>query len=68
MRMVEVNVLNTVKGASHLDERRLDHFTSTISAIRARPILDKSEIVGLFNDPIPDFGHKETGKYLDGRM
>ncbi len=28
----------------------------------------KDEIVQLFFDMIPDFGHKETGKYLDSKM
>jgi hypothetical protein len=29
---------------------------------------DKNQIVDLFYKMIPDFGHKETGKYLDGKM
>ena len=29
---------------------------------------DKESIVELFFKMIPDFGHKETGKYLDGKM
>ena len=28
----------------------------------------KEQIVNLFFTMIPDFGHKETGKYLDGKM
>jgi UDP-N-acetylglucosamine 4,6-dehydratase len=28
----------------------------------------KPEIVDLFHEMIPDFGHKETGKYLDEKM
>jgi hypothetical protein len=36
--------------------------------IRAKPVWDKQEIVDLFNYMIPDFAHKETGKYLDQRM
>ena len=28
----------------------------------------KEEIVSLFHQMIPDFGHKETKKYLDGKM
>lgn len=27
----------------------------------------KEEIVALFHDMIPNFGHKETGKYLDSK-
>ena len=29
---------------------------------------NKEEIVDLFFTMIPDFGHKETGKYLDSKM
>jgi hypothetical protein len=28
----------------------------------------KEQIVALFHTMIPDFGHKETGKYLDAKM
>lgn len=28
----------------------------------------KAELVELFNYMIPDFGHNEIGKYLDGKM
>ncbi len=28
----------------------------------------KEQIVALFFKMIPDFGHKETGKYLDSKM
>ena len=46
----------------------LDHFEAEIARIRSSPMWDKPEIVALFNKVIPDFDHKETGKYLDGRM
>lgn len=46
----------------------LDHFEAEIARIRSSPTWDKPEIVALFNKVIPDFDHKETGKYLDGRM
>jgi hypothetical protein len=29
---------------------------------------DKQQLVKLFFKMIPDFGHKETGKYLDSKM
>ena len=31
-------------------------------------IWEKKPLIDLFNKMIPDFDHKETGKYLDGRM
>ncbi len=50
------------------DETRLRHFLETVARIRGEPTWDKPEIVELFNHMIPDFAHKETGKYLDSRM
>lgn len=50
------------------DAAKLDGFLAEIDRIRAQPTWDKPEIASLFNDMIPDFDHKETGKYLDGRM
>ena len=50
------------------DAARLEQFLTEISRIRAKPTWDKPEIVALFNHMIPDFDHKETGKYLDSRM
>jgi hypothetical protein len=28
----------------------------------------RGELVELFNEMIPEFNHRETGKFLDGRM
>lgn len=50
------------------DPAMLDHFLSEIARIRAGTNWDKPEIVALFNEMIPDFRHKETGRYLDNRM
>jgi hypothetical protein len=50
------------------DAVRLGHFLAEIDRIRTKATWDKPEIVALFNHMIPDFDHKETGKYLDSRM
>lgn len=60
--------LGVIKNPPVYDEVRLDHFLGTIQAIRSGATWDKAPIVDLFNHMIPDFAHKETGKYLDGRM
>jgi FlaA1/EpsC-like NDP-sugar epimerase len=57
-----------IKNALVYDDTKLEHFLATINRIRAQPTWDKPELVDLFNRMIPDFAHKETGKYLDGRM
>ena len=60
--------VGVIKNSPEFDQQRLDYFMQTLAAIRAEPIWDKPEIVDLFNHMIPDFAHKETGKYLDARM
>ncbi|CAM0997721.1 Nucleoside-diphosphate sugar epimerase [Rhodanobacter sp. Root179] len=60
--------LGVIKNAPAYDQARLDHFLATLDAIRQQPSWEKAPIVDLFNHMIPDFAHKETGKYLDGRM
>lgn len=60
--------LGVIKNAPAFDAAELDHFLTEITRIRSGDTWDKPEIVALFNRMIPDFGHKETGKYLDNRM
>ena len=36
--------------------------------IKKQETWEKTEILELFNEMLPDFSHKETGKYLDARM
>jgi FlaA1/EpsC-like NDP-sugar epimerase len=60
--------LGVIKNDPVFDEEKLKHFTQVISALKAQKSWNKEEIVELFFEMIPDFGHKETGKYLDGRM
>lgn len=50
------------------DQRMLDFFISEIAGMKSRKKWQKVEIVELFNAMLPEFKHKETGKYLDGRM
>jgi UDP-N-acetylglucosamine 4,6-dehydratase len=60
--------IGVIKNDPTFDEKLLKHFENEISAMKLRGRWSKEEIVQLFNTMIPDFGHKETGKYLDGRM
>lgn len=60
--------LGVIKNDADFDEEKLKHFETVISGLKAKREWSKEEIVKLFFYMIPDFGHKETGKYLDGRM
>ena len=41
---------------------------SVINNYQIKNKWNKENIVELFLEMIPDFEHKETGKYLDGKM
>ena len=60
--------LGVIKNEANFSSDMLDNFLEVIYDLRAQKIWEKSPIVDLFNEMIPDFDHKETGKYLDGRM
>ncbi|EKE75425.1 UDP-N-acetylglucosamine 4,6-dehydratase [Gallaecimonas xiamenensis] len=60
--------LGIIKGEAGFDADKLAHFEARISAMKGRLAWDKAELVSLFKEMIPAFGHKETGKYLDGKM
>jgi len=60
--------LGVIKNEANFNSDMLDNFLEVIHELRAQTVWGKTPIVNLFNDMIPDFDHKETGKYLDGRM
>lgn len=60
--------LGVIKNESIYDSTQLDNFLVEIGNMRSSQTWGKDKLVDLFNRMIPDFNHKETGKYLDGRM
>lgn len=60
--------MGVIKNLPEFDEQLLVHFTNRIQAMKAERAWDKQQIVDLFFHMLPDFAHKETGKYLDSKM
>lgn len=60
--------LGIIKNEPLFDEAKLSSFTQKIEAMKHAKLWSKDDIVHLFHEMIPNFGHKETGKYLDGKM
>jgi FlaA1/EpsC-like NDP-sugar epimerase len=60
--------LGVIKNEANFSSDMLDNFLEVIHELRAETVWEKAPIIDLFNQMIPDFDHKETGKYLDGRM
>lgn len=57
-----------IKNEANFDEAKLENFTAKINKMKAGKEWAKEEIVSMFHTMIPNFGHKETGKYLDSKM
>lgn len=60
--------LGIIKNEALYEEPLLQHFESSIKTMLAHKRWTRAQIVQLFFDMLPDFAHKETGKYLDGKM
>ena len=60
--------LGVIKKDLIYNNTRLELFAQTIQKMKQQKQWDKEQIVDLFYKMIPDFGHKETGKYLDSKM
>jgi len=60
--------LGVIKNEADFNEELLNSFEKTIKGFKYNLAWNKEEIVEEFFKMIPDFGHKETGKYLDGKM
>ena len=60
--------IGIIKNDPVYDEDLLNNFEATIKKYKQNLTWTKDDIVREFFKLIPDFGYKDTGKYLDGKM
>ena len=60
--------IGVIRNKVDYDEQKLEYFANKIEEIRKSGSWSRGELIDLFNEMIPNFNHKETGKFLDGRM
>ena len=60
--------LGVSKNEALFDPELVAEFEKTIAKLKQDKAWTKDEVVELFFKMLPDFGHKETGKYLDSKM
>lgn len=60
--------LGIIKNAPLYEQELLVLFQNSIAEMKGERAWTKEQIVKLFFTMIPDFGHKETGRYLDSKM
>lgn len=66
--MDRFDAVGVIKNRPVYDERQLKIFTETIYTLRNQGTWTRTDLITLFNRMIPEFNHKETGKFLDGKM
>ncbi|AHC16492.1 UDP-N-acetylglucosamine 4,6-dehydratase [Salinispira pacifica] len=60
--------LGVVKNPHSRSPEKLTQFLEDIQSMKKRMQWNKEELVQAFARLLPEFAHKETGKYLDGKM
>jgi FlaA1/EpsC-like NDP-sugar epimerase len=68
LNMEHFDSVGVIKNQPDFDDAKLDDFMDGIEALRSKGTWTKDDIVKLYFGLLPDFAHKETGKYLDQRM
>jgi FlaA1/EpsC-like NDP-sugar epimerase len=66
--MDRFETVGVIKNQPDFDEAKLNDFMDGIEALREKSTWTKDDIVKLYFGLLPEFAHKETGKYLDQRM
>ena len=60
--------IGIIKNEVSFDETKLNRFDEEITKLKNQGRWNRSDLIDLFNWMIPNFNHRETGKFLDGRM
>lgn len=66
--MVRFKNLGIIKNKELIEKDKIELFSNAIAAYKEKRKWSKEDLVSLFNYMIPEFDHKETGKYLDAKM
>ena len=66
--MERFETVGVIRNDPEFDEAKLNEFMNGIEALREKSFWNKEDIVKLYFSLLPEFAHKETGKYLDQRM
>lgn len=60
--------IGIIKNKFIYEEGKINLFSTSIQKMKEDKKWNKEQILKLFHQMIPDFAHKETGKYLDSKM
>ncbi|SVE06657.1 uncharacterized protein METZ01_LOCUS459511, partial [marine metagenome] len=68
LNLDKFNGVGVIRNPAVFNNELLDQFERGINKLSSNGNWNKQDIVDLFFLLLPDFAHKETGKYLDQKM
>lgn len=60
--------IGIIRNTGEFEAEKLDYFVSAIAALQESRSWARADLVSLFHKMLDNFEHKETGRYLDGKM
>jgi FlaA1/EpsC-like NDP-sugar epimerase len=60
--------IGVIKNDPVFDKNKLTYFEDKIKEFKSSMRWTREDLIQLFHEMIPEFGHKETGRFLDQRM
>lgn len=66
--MARFKNIGIIRSEAVFDDQKLQMFVTEIGRLKKAARWERTDLVALFNAMIPNFNHKETGKFLDNRM
>jgi len=66
--MARFESIGIIKNEALFEPAALSRFLERIAALKTAGTWERDALVDLFHAMLPEFGHKETGKYLDDKM
>ncbi|MBK1646551.1 UDP-N-acetylglucosamine 4,6-dehydratase [Thiocapsa imhoffii] len=66
--MTRFEQIGVIQNAALFDAEKLTDFQQRIAAMTERGHWEREELVELFHAMLPEFGHQDTGRYLDDKM
>lgn len=66
--MDRFRAIGVIKNSPIFNSEKLDNFLDEIRRLREAKSWSREDLISLFIDTLPEFNHKDTGKFLDNRM
>ena len=60
--------IGVIKNGIKFNPSKLENFVKSINKLKIEKKYNRQQLIDLFNEILPNFKHKETGRFLENRM